>query len=154
MRITVKDFDELKGVKEFLEAELSESKEIVLYCFMATDETYWDAILKENGFADKDSIKEMKSYLGKKKYLISEFAAFMNFVSRTPFFEHCGKKEFYEIEIYTNRYIYFVNPSLKRILVAKKNLLDNVIIIGDPCKKYWKYEYANKSWEVAKLSKG
>ncbi|MCR5318268.1 MAG: hypothetical protein K6E22_08570 [Treponema sp.] len=150
MQVTVKDFSKLNVLIEFLEAELAESKEIILYCFMATDQSYWDAILKESGFTDKDSIKELKGYLGNKKYSNSEFSAFMDFVCKNPFFECFGKKEFYEIEIYTKRYVYFVNPALKRILLGKKNLLDN-LIIGDLSKKYWKYEYANDTWELIKI---
>lgn len=153
MRITLKDFTNLTELAEFLRAELSESKEIALYCFIATDETYWKDILGENGGNDNDSIKSMQNYLGSKQYSDSGFLNFLKFVTEYPFLEYRGKKEFYEIEIYTKKIVYFVNPALKRVLIGKKYIF-NTILIGDVSKKFWKYEFLNDTWKIEKLPLG
>lgn len=123
MIITEKEFTSVIEVTNYLKTIFFKENEIFIYCFMSTDENYWKEILIEHGYKDENNLKLMEGYLGSKKYSYFEFAEFMDFVNHNPKFEYFGKKEFYEIEIYTKKIVYFVNSALKRILIGKRIFL-------------------------------
>ena len=78
---------------DFLSSLLSSSiKKVFCYCFMATDSTYWNDILIEEGYTtNKENIELMKFYLGYKEYSVSDFVNFLDFVTKNPFFERTSK---------------------------------------------------------------
>lgn len=152
MIITEKEFTSVIEMTNYLKTIFFKKNEIFICCFMSTDETYWKEILIDHGYKDENNLKLMEGYLGSKKYSYFEFAEFMDFVNHNPKFEYFGKKEFYEIEIYTKKIVYFVNSALKRILIGKKNIFNN-IMIGNISSKYWNYEFINGTWEAKTVSR-
>lgn len=84
MKIEVKEFSSTKEMIVFLSSLLSSIKKVFCYCFMATDSTYWNDILIEEGYTtNKENIELMKFYLGHKEYSVSDFVIF---------FRLCNKK--------------------------------------------------------------
>ncbi|MCR5612403.1 hypothetical protein [Treponema sp.] len=149
MNLTTKNFETSFELTEYLKSVLAGYKEISLRCFMATDETYWEANLLEDGYSNLDVIETMKKCIGKTSYSDDEFINLLSFINKIPFFESTAVQEFYELEIYTKENIYFVNPALKKILIKKKNFLHKMFgFCGDITSLFWKYEFVNSHWEI------
>ena len=148
-KLTLTEFSNITELTDFLRANFSDDT-VSLRCFMATDETYWKDNLSDEFFS-AETTRRMQEFLQKHEYSKTEFEEFLNFMNDFPFLESGNCREFYELELYFDDFICFVNPALCQIVIWQKNWLAKKIgTFGDIARIFWQYELKEDKWIAKK----
>ena len=151
--IAYKQFCSKDEVKAYIIRMIENEKnsKIEIRVSVSPDETYWKEILKDVILSNE--ILQIEKYLNLQKLPSEEGNETINYVFSKPVLaksETCIL-EYFEIEIYFPDFMVLCMPYLSILVLRKWNMFEKIIKPGIDGSDYWKYDYQNNSWTVAKI---